>query len=57
MVYEEAFDYIKAPISRLALPDAPAPASSTLEKTYYPKAQDIFRAVTKLFQMNFNKSN
>ena len=30
------FKYLKAPIMRVALPDAPTPASYVLEKEYYP---------------------
>ncbi|MDD5127995.1 MAG: transketolase C-terminal domain-containing protein [Dehalococcoidales bacterium] len=38
---EEAFNHLKAPVLRIALPDTPAPASRTLEKTYYPDANRI----------------
>jgi pyruvate/2-oxoglutarate/acetoin dehydrogenase E1 component len=41
LVTEKAFDYLKAPVRRISLPDAPAPASCTLEKVYYPDADDI----------------
>ena len=36
---------LKSPIVRVALPDAPAPASSILEKMYYPDSKDIVFAV------------
>ena len=39
---------IKAPLKRLALPDAPAPASRTLERYYFRKAEDIAREAAKL---------
>ena len=45
IVFEEAFDYIKSPPVRMALPDVPAPASCTLEKAYYPTKREIIDAV------------
>jgi len=48
LVFEEAFDYIKSPVVRVALPDAPAPASSALEKIYYPSTEEIIRAVQRV---------
>ncbi|MEI6766188.1 MAG: pyruvate dehydrogenase complex E1 component subunit beta [Bacteroidota bacterium] len=45
IVAEKAFASLKAPIMRVNLPDAPAPASSTLENAYYPKKEDIIVAV------------
>ena len=48
LVAEKAFGYLKAPIRRVSLPDAPAPASSALEKVYYPDAQDIVSAVKQV---------
>jgi pyruvate/2-oxoglutarate/acetoin dehydrogenase E1 component len=48
MVFEEAFDYMKSPVVRVALPDVPAPASRTLEDVYYPKKKDIIDAVRKV---------
>ncbi len=43
-----AFRYLKAPIARVTLPDAPAPSSRMLEQVYYPDAQAIIAAVEKL---------
>ena len=48
LIAEEAFSYLKAPIVRVSLPDAPAPASSALEKAYYPRAKDIISAAKSL---------
>lgn len=48
LVAEKAFGYIKAPIMRITLPDAPAPASSALEKVYYPSEKNIIEAVRKI---------
>jgi pyruvate dehydrogenase E1 component beta subunit len=41
---------LKAPIMRVSLPDAPAPASSALEKVYYRKAEDLVRAIRKVME-------
>lgn len=48
LVAEKAFSHLKAPIRRVSLPDAPAPASSTLEQVYYPLAKDIISAVRQV---------
>jgi pyruvate dehydrogenase E1 component beta subunit len=48
LVQEEFFEYLNSPILRVTLPDTPAPASSTLEKVYYPRAEDIVTTVRKL---------
>lgn len=48
LVAEKAFSSLKSPIKRVALPDAPAPACSALEKVYYPTAKDIILAVKEL---------
>ena len=45
LVSEKAFGSLKSPLKRICLPDAPAPASASLEKVYYPKALDIVSAV------------
>lgn len=42
------FNKLKAPIIRVSLPDAPAPACSKLENIYYKKADDIVLAVRKV---------
>lgn len=48
IVFEEAFGYIKSPVVRVTLPDVPAPASSALEKVYYPDSGSIVQAVKKV---------
>jgi len=48
VVTEEAFDFLKAPVLRVALPDIPAPASNPLEKAYYPTKDDIVKTVKKV---------
>ena len=47
LVAEHAFGDLKAPIQRVTLVDAPAPASSPLEKAYYPWAADVAAAVKR----------
>ncbi|MEM2914594.1 MAG: pyruvate dehydrogenase complex E1 component subunit beta [Candidatus Bathyarchaeia archaeon] len=44
---------LKSPIIRVTLPDAPAPASSALEKLYYPKAEKIVQAVKKSWKGDY----
>ena len=48
MVNEEAFGKLKAPVCRISLPDFPAPASSPLEKAYYPTVENISSAIKKI---------
>ena len=47
----DIFNQLKAPIIRVSLPDTPAPASSALEKVYYPDAGNIASAVKKIVAM------
>jgi pyruvate dehydrogenase E1 component beta subunit len=49
-VSENIFGYLKAPILRVTLPDVPAPASSILEKSYYPSSQNITHAVKTILK-------
>jgi len=49
-VAEKALGSLKAPVGRVALPDCPAPAARTLEKAYYPGAEEIARAVKKTLE-------
>ena len=44
----DIFKQLKAPIMRVSLPDTPAPASSALEKAYYPRSEDIILSVKHL---------
>jgi pyruvate/2-oxoglutarate/acetoin dehydrogenase E1 component len=48
VIFEEAFDYIKSPVVRIALPDIPAPANSALEQVYYPDSDSIVRGVNEV---------
>jgi len=47
----DVFRSLRAPIIRVSLPDTPAPASSALEKVYYPKAEKIILAVRKILEI------
>ncbi|MEA3223245.1 MAG: transketolase C-terminal domain-containing protein [Thermodesulfobacteriota bacterium] len=48
MVSENVFEYLKAPIKRLTLPDCPAPASAELEKEFYKYSGDVVEAVKEI---------
>jgi pyruvate dehydrogenase E1 component beta subunit len=48
VVAENIPHLLKAPIKRITLPDAPAPASTVLENEYYPDSDDIADAASKL---------
>jgi acetoin:2,6-dichlorophenolindophenol oxidoreductase subunit beta len=47
-VAERGFPFLKAPIARVGLPDAPTPCSPALEEAYYPQAVDIISAARRL---------
>jgi len=49
LVSEEAFGDLKAPVARVTVPDIPAPASSVLERIYYPDSEKIVQAVKRTF--------
>jgi len=44
-IQEEAFDYLDAPVARVAAPFSPVPFSPALEREYVPDADDIAAAV------------
>jgi len=48
LVTENIFKYLRAPIRRITLPDSPAPASRTLENSYYPRENDIIKIAKEL---------
>jgi len=50
LAVEKSYEYLKAPIVRISLPNSPAPASSALEKGYYPKADNIVTAVRQVLK-------
>jgi pyruvate dehydrogenase E1 component beta subunit len=48
LISENIFECLKSPIIRVTLPDTPAPASSSLEKAYYPTVENITQAVRRV---------
>ncbi|MFT5703760.1 MAG: pyruvate dehydrogenase E1 component beta subunit [Rickettsiales bacterium] len=48
MLMEEAFDYLDAPVKRLASVDAPLPYAENLERLALPKAADIVSAALEV---------
>jgi len=52
VVESDAMRYLTAPVRRLALPAAPAPTSASLERVYYPDADDIVTAVREVMEMS-----
>ncbi len=48
MVAEEAFDYLDAPIKRVAAPFTPVPFSPVLESAYIPSKENITSAVKEV---------
>ena len=44
-VADDAFPWLKAPIKRVALPDAHVPTSAALEQIYYPDEEQVIEAV------------
>jgi pyruvate dehydrogenase E1 component beta subunit len=49
-VAEEAFDYLDAPILRVAAPFCPVPFSPPLEKAYIPGERELMAAVGKVME-------
>ena len=47
-IYAECFDYLDAPIQRVAQKEAPLPYSAPLEKYMLPKPEDVIAAVKKV---------
>jgi len=45
LIAEKGFPFLKSPIKRVACPDLPTPAASTLEEAYYVGKEDIKNAV------------
>jgi pyruvate dehydrogenase E1 component beta subunit len=48
LVVENVFSKLKSPILRVTLPDVPAPASSVLERAYYPSVVQIVQTIQKI---------
>lgn len=47
MISENIFNKLNAPVERVCLPDAPAPASRSLEENYYISKEKIIEAIHK----------
>lgn len=47
-IYEEAFDYVDAPIKRVAQKEVPLPYNRTLEQMALPQVEDIVAAVQEV---------
>jgi pyruvate/2-oxoglutarate/acetoin dehydrogenase E1 component len=51
-IQEEAFDYLDAPIARVAAPFSPVPFSPALEMSYVPSAENIIEGVRGVLHRN-----
>jgi pyruvate dehydrogenase E1 component beta subunit len=49
-IYEEAFDYVDAPVQRVAQKEVPLPYNRTLEQAALPQAHDIVAAVKEVLK-------
>ena len=47
-IYEEAFDYIDAPVQRVAQTEVPLPYNRTLEQSAIPQVADVIKAVKEV---------
>jgi pyruvate dehydrogenase E1 component beta subunit len=47
-IYEEAFDFIDAPIQRVAQKEVPLPYNQALEQLALPQVEDVIRAVREV---------
>ena len=47
-IYQEAFDYVDAPIQRVAQTEVPLPYNRTLEQSALPQVEDVIKAVKEV---------
>ena len=47
-IYEQAFDYVDAPIKRIAQQEVPLPYNHTLEQSALPQVADVIAAVKEV---------
>jgi len=47
-IYEEAFDFIDAPIQRVAQKEVPLPYNQALEQLALPQVEDVIRAIREV---------
>jgi len=50
-IYEEAFDYVDAPIRRVAQAEGPLPYNRTLEQMAIPQVEDVIAAVKEVLNV------
>ena len=50
-IYEEAFDYVDAPIRRVAQDEVPLPYNRTLEQMALPQVEDVISAVKEVLDV------
>lgn len=55
IVNRKAFNYLKAPVISVTLPDTPTPASPVLEAAFYPTSKDIIKAVKRAYRYRKEK--
>lgn len=49
-IYEQAFDYVDAPVKRIAQKEVPLPYNRQLEQSALPQVEDVIQAVQELVQ-------
>ncbi|MCX6065569.1 MAG: alpha-ketoacid dehydrogenase subunit beta [Chloroflexi bacterium] len=49
-IYEEAFDYLDAPVKRVAQKEVPLPYNRTLEQAALPQVEDVIAAVKEVLK-------
>jgi pyruvate dehydrogenase E1 component beta subunit len=47
-IYEDAFDYLDAPVARLAAAEVPLPYAKNIEREAYPREEQVARAAREL---------
>jgi pyruvate dehydrogenase E1 component beta subunit len=47
-IYEQAFDYVDAPIQRVAQKEVPLPYNRSLEQYALPQVEDVVKAVKEV---------
>jgi 2-oxoisovalerate dehydrogenase E1 component beta subunit len=50
LIAERAFEYLDAPVVRVAPPDTPVPYAPTLEEAFLPNAEKVGRAIRALYE-------
>lgn len=50
LVAEQAFQFLKAPVARVCMPDVPIPFNPELERFVIPQSQDIEQAIDRVWE-------